>query len=87
MVCSRSGWQGLFPRLCVAVCCSVLQCGAVLQFVTFVAVCCGVLQQAQEGCALVQAGKVSFNICVLQYVSVRCSVLQCAKVRCSVLQL
>jgi len=57
--------------LCVAVCCSVLQCVAIwheLCVLQRVAVCCSVLQCAAVCCS------------VLQYVAICCTVLQCVAV-------
>ena len=59
----------------VAVCCSVLQCGAVW---------CSVVQCGAVCCSVVQCGAVWCS--VVQCVAVCCSVLQCVAVCCSVLQ-
>jgi len=70
----------LIPKkMCVAVCCSVLQC---------VAVCCSVLQCVAVCCSVLQC--VAACCSVLQRIVVRCSVvavwLQCIAVYCSALQ-
>jgi len=79
----------LVRTLGVAVCCSVLQCGAV---------CCNVLQRvavflAKKPYRVRDDTVVGFHFCplsgcgiVLQYVAVCCSVLQYIAVCCSVLQ-
>ena len=61
---------------CVAVCCSVLQCVAVL--LQCVAVCYSVLQCVAVRCSVLQCVAVCYS--VLQCVAVCCSVLQCVAV-------
>ena len=65
-------------HVCVAVCCSVLQCVAVLQRVAV-----NVLQTPGSLAAAIRGD--AYGI-VLQCVAVCCSVLQCVAVCCSVLQ-
>jgi len=67
--------------VCVAVCCSVLQCCSVL---LCIAVCCSVLQCVAVCCSALQCIAVCC-VChsVLQCVAVCCSALQCIAVRCS----
>jgi len=69
----------LIPKkMCVAVCCSVLQCVAVCcSVLQFVAVCCSVLQRVAACCSVLW--------CVAVWLQCGCSVLQCIVVRCRVL--
>ena len=65
---------GLTYWLCVAVCCSALQCVAVwCRVEQYGAVCCSVVQCVAVWCSVVQRGVVC------------CSVLQCVAVCCSAL--
>jgi len=68
-------------QMCVAVCCSVLQCVAMCPCV---AVCCSVLQSVVECCSVLQCVAVCCS--VLQSVVECCRVLQRVAVCCSVLQ-
>jgi len=72
---SKHGKQGDLSRLCVAVCCSVLQC---------VAVCCNVLQCVAVCCSLLQS--VAMSCSAWQCVAVCCSASQCVLECCRVLQ-
>ena len=62
-------------RICVAVCCSVLQCAAV---------CCSVLQCAAVCCSVLQCVAVCCSV-LLQCVAMCCSALQCVAACCGVL--
>jgi len=83
-------------KLCVAVCCSILQCFAVrLSVLKHVAVCCSALQSVAACCSeIAESCKSAVAVCaqravrwigqlrVLQCVAVRCSALQCVAVFC-----
>jgi len=72
----------------VAVCCSVLQCGAVwCGVLQCVAVCCSVLQCVAVCYTLSHFTQAKCTDCsVFKSVAVSCSVLQCGAAWCSVLQ-
>jgi len=65
------------PCICVAVCCSVLQC---------ITVSCNVLKRVEKIWCPKFASSLHLCCSVLQCVAVCCSVLQCAAMCCSVLQ-
>jgi len=80
-------------RICVAVCCSVLQCVAVCcSVLQCVAVCCNVLQSRECACPSEQFEDsllfrtLSFPKVDIIYVAACCSVFQYIAVCCSVLQ-
>jgi len=81
----------LLGTRCVAVCCSVLQYGAVCCNILlgnrYVAVCCSVLQYGAVCCngsgvhiVIVYTAWYKVCVCVLQCVAVCCSVLHCVAV-------
>jgi len=69
---------------CVAVCCSVLQCGAVVGRRSALFLSFSVLQCVAAWCSVLQCVAVCCSM--LECVAVCCSVLQCVAVCCSELQ-